>query len=80
MYIYKGYIPEFLNRRSRILEVTLGFFCSLIYIAFGAVLFIYITKNVYIPPFHSFTSLIANTKYSVVSLKGSTGAMTFKVF
>ncbi|KAM0730571.1 Glutamate receptor ionotropic, kainate 4 [Formica fusca] len=74
----QGYIPEFLNRRSRILEVTLGFFCSLIYIAFGAVLFIYITKNVYIPPFHSFTSLIANTKYSVVSLKGSTGAMAFK--
>ncbi|GAB1860042.1 Probable glutamate receptor [Camponotus japonicus] len=80
--IYKdgllGYIPEFLNGRSKILEVSLGLFCSLIYIAFGAVLFIYMARNVYVPPFDSFTSLIANTKYSVVSLKGSTGAMMFK--
>ncbi|XP_029178220.1 LOW QUALITY PROTEIN: uncharacterized protein LOC114946004 [Nylanderia fulva] len=45
---------------------------------FGAVLFIYIKKNVYVPPFNSFTSLLTNTKYSVISLKSSTGAMTFK--
>ncbi|XP_072759176.1 uncharacterized protein [Anoplolepis gracilipes] len=74
----QSYIPEFLSRKSRILEVSLSFFCFLTYTAFSAVLFIYVTKNVYVPPFHSVSSLIANTKYSIISLKGSTGAMMFK--
>lgn len=72
------YMPH-LNGKSRILEVSLGLFCSIIYISFGAVLFIYITKSVFVPPFDSFESLVANTKYNVISLKGSTGAIAFKV-
>lgn len=72
------YIPH-LNGKSRILEVSLGLFCSIIYMSFGAVLFIYITKSVFVPPFDSIESLVTNTKYNIISQKGSTGAIAFKV-
>ncbi|XP_011633414.1 uncharacterized protein LOC105424724 [Pogonomyrmex barbatus] len=61
------------------LEVSLGLFCSIIYMSFSAVLFIYITKSIFIPPFDSFESLVTKTKYNVISLKGSTGSIAFKV-
>lgn len=79
MIIPIGYIPQYLRGKSRILEVSLGLFCSIIHMSFGALLFIYVTKLIFVPPFDSFESLVANTKYSVVSLKGSTGAIGFKV-
>ncbi|XP_067210340.1 uncharacterized protein [Linepithema humile] len=49
------------------------------YMAFGAVLFIYITKSISIPPFDSFESLVTNTKYNVITMKGSSGEIGFKV-
>ncbi|XP_071625820.1 uncharacterized protein [Temnothorax longispinosus] len=74
----QGYTPKHL-KKSRILEVSLGFFCSIIYMSFSALLFIYVTKSIFVPPFDSFESLVANTKYSVISLKGSTGDIGFKI-
>jgi len=46
--------------------------------AFGALLFTYITKSVYIPPFDSLESLV-NTHYDIATLKNSVGDILFKV-
>ncbi|XP_018313471.1 glutamate receptor ionotropic, kainate 5-like [Mycetomoellerius zeteki] len=74
-----GYIPEYLNGKSRILEVSLGLFCSMICTSFGAVLFIFLSKSGFVPPFDKFESLVYNTKFSVVTLKDSIGEILFKI-
>lgn len=74
-----GYIPEIFDGRSRILEISLGLFCSILSIAFGALLFIYMTKRLFIPPFNDLGSLLTNTKYNIVSLKGSIVDIAVKV-
>ncbi|XP_077273113.1 uncharacterized protein LOC143903421 [Temnothorax americanus] len=72
-------IPHVLVRRSRILEVSLGFFCSILSMAFGALLFIYIAKRINVmPPFNNLESMLTDTSYDVVILKGSIGDITFK--
>ncbi|XP_072759610.1 glutamate receptor ionotropic, NMDA 2A-like [Anoplolepis gracilipes] len=74
----QSYIPEILNGRSKILEISLGLFCSIIYMAFSAVLFIYMTKSVIIPPFDGLYSMVTHSEYNVVSLNGSIGHIAFK--
>ncbi|KYM99095.1 putative glutamate receptor [Cyphomyrmex costatus] len=75
----QGYIPQYLDGKSRMLEVSLGLFCSVICMSFGAVLFIHLSKSVFVPPFDSFTTLVTNTKYNVIGLKGSTAEAMFKI-
>ncbi|XP_018351090.1 PREDICTED: glutamate receptor ionotropic, kainate 5-like [Trachymyrmex septentrionalis] len=75
----QGYIPEYLNGKSRILEVSLGLFCSMICTSFGAVLFMFLSKSGFVPPFDKFESLVYNTKFSVLTLKDSIGETLFKV-
>ncbi|XP_011871255.1 PREDICTED: uncharacterized protein LOC105563891 isoform X3 [Vollenhovia emeryi] len=73
-------IPNVLVGRSRILEISLGLFCSILYMAFGALLFVYMTKNIsFLPPFNDLDSLRTKTSYKVVSLKGSIGEVVFTV-
>ncbi|XP_011704825.1 PREDICTED: uncharacterized protein LOC105460076, partial [Wasmannia auropunctata] len=57
----QGYIPQNLYGKSRILEVSLGLFCSVICMSFGAVLFTYIMKNIFVPPFNNLKSLLTDT-------------------
>lgn len=47
--------------------------------SFGALLFIYITKRINIPPFNNLDSMITDTTYTVVTLKGSIADIAFKV-
>lgn len=47
--------------------------------AFGALLFIYITKRINILPFNDIDSLLTDTSYNIVTLKGSIGDIAFKV-
>jgi len=48
--------------------------------SFGALLFIYITKRINIlPPFDSLISMLTDTTYNVVSLKGSIADIALKV-
>ncbi|XP_018364598.1 PREDICTED: glutamate receptor ionotropic, kainate 5-like [Trachymyrmex cornetzi] len=75
----QGYIPQYLDGKSRILEVSLGLFCSTIYMSFGAVLFIHLSKIVFVPPFDNFTTLVTNTKYNIIGLKDSTAEAIFKI-
>ncbi|XP_071625818.1 glutamate receptor 2-like [Temnothorax longispinosus] len=73
-------IPNVLVGRSRILEVSLGLFCSILSMAFGALLFIYITKRInVIPPFNNLESLLTDTSYDVVTLEGSIADIMFKL-
>ncbi|XP_011871254.1 PREDICTED: uncharacterized protein LOC105563891 isoform X2 [Vollenhovia emeryi] len=73
-------IPNVLVGRSRILEISLGLFCSILYMAFGALLFVYMTKNIsFLPPFNDLDSLRTKTSYKVVSLKGSIGEVVFTI-
>ncbi|XP_012535449.1 uncharacterized protein LOC105836157 [Monomorium pharaonis] len=76
----QSYIPNVLNGRSRIIETSLGLFCSILYMSFGALLFICIARRIHImPPFNNLNSLISDTTYDVVVLKGSTGDIALKV-
>ncbi|XP_029174511.1 uncharacterized protein LOC114943097 [Nylanderia fulva] len=75
----QSYVPEILYGRSKILEISLGLFCSILYMAFGAVLFIYMTKNIIIPPFDNLQSLVTHTRYKVITLKGSVADIAFKI-
>ncbi|XP_024876476.1 uncharacterized protein LOC112457563 isoform X1 [Temnothorax curvispinosus] len=76
----QSYIPDVLVGRSRIYEVSLGLFCSILSMAFGALLFLYIAKRInVIPPFNNLESLLTDTSYDVVILKGSIGDIAFKV-
>ncbi|KAL6262696.1 hypothetical protein P5V15_005489 [Pogonomyrmex californicus] len=75
----QSHIPDILVGRPKILELSLGFFCSVLYMAFGAVLFIFITKRVnVIPPFHNLDSLRTDTTYNIVILKNSLGNIAFE--
>lgn len=78
-YVIIGYIPEVLDGRSKILEISLGLFCSILYMAFSALLFIYMTKSIIIPPFDNLPSLVTQTTYNVISLEGSMADIAFKV-
>ncbi|XP_018399298.1 PREDICTED: uncharacterized protein LOC108777015 [Cyphomyrmex costatus] len=76
----QNHIPDILLGRSRIIETLLGLFCSILYMSFGALLFVYIAKRVnIIAPFKDLDSLMTNTEYKIVSLKGSTADIAFKV-
>ncbi|XP_039307520.1 uncharacterized protein LOC120358214 [Solenopsis invicta] len=44
---------------------------------FGIFLFVHISKSIFVPPFDSFSSLVANTKYDVITLKNTTPATIF---
>jgi len=48
--------------------------------SFSAVLFIHITKSVFVPPFNNVDSLITDTTYNIVSLKDTLEAYVFKVY
>ncbi|KYN22206.1 PREDICTED: uncharacterized protein LOC108759295 [Trachymyrmex cornetzi] len=73
-------IPNILVGRSRIIELSLALFCSILYMSFGALLYVYITKRItIIAPFDDLNSLLTNTKYKIVSLEGSTADIAFKV-
>ncbi|XP_024889039.1 uncharacterized protein LOC112465632 [Temnothorax curvispinosus] len=73
-------IPDVLVGRSRILEASLGLFCSILSMAFGALLYIYIAKRInVIPPFNNLESLLTDTSYDVVTLKGTTGNIALQV-
>ncbi|XP_071625817.1 uncharacterized protein [Temnothorax longispinosus] len=73
-------IPDVLVGRSRILEASLGLFCSILSMAFGALLYIYIAKRInVIPPFNNLESLLTDTSYDVVTLKGTTGDIALQV-
>ncbi|KAG5307518.1 GLRK protein, partial [Acromyrmex insinuator] len=75
----QGYIPHYLDGKSRILEVSLGLFCSIIYMSFGAVLFIHLSKSIFVPPFDSFSTLVTNTKYNIIGLKDTIAEGIFKI-
>ncbi|KYN33174.1 putative glutamate receptor [Trachymyrmex septentrionalis] len=73
-------IPNILVGRSRIIELSLALFCSILYMSFGALLYVYITKRInIIAPFDDLNSLLTNTEYKIVSLEGSTADIAFKI-
>ncbi|XP_012535461.2 uncharacterized protein LOC105836163 [Monomorium pharaonis] len=75
----QGSIPNILNGRSKIVEIVLGLFCSILYMAFGALLFVFIAKKVSnIPPFDNLDTLLTDTSYKVIVLNGSIGDIAFK--
>ncbi|KAK2588124.1 hypothetical protein KPH14_004177 [Odynerus spinipes] len=67
----QGCIPDEFNGKSRILEVTLGLFTSIIHIGLSALIFNYMTNEVYIFPFEDIKSLIKYTTYDVITVNGS---------
>ncbi|KYM88788.1 hypothetical protein ALC53_02553 [Atta colombica] len=81
LYIHPEMIhdDEWIISMERILEVSLGLFCSMICTSFGAVLFMFLSKSGFVPPFDKFESLVYNTKFNVVTLKDSIGETLFKV-
>ncbi|XP_011699549.1 PREDICTED: uncharacterized protein LOC105456887, partial [Wasmannia auropunctata] len=75
----QSYIPDNLIGRSRIIEVSMGLFCSVLSMSFGAVLFFYITNRInIIPPFDNLESMLTDSTYKVVCLKGSLGHIAIK--
>ncbi|XP_039315002.1 uncharacterized protein LOC120359818 [Solenopsis invicta] len=73
------HVPRILIGRSKIVDISVGFFCSIIYIAFGALLFVYMFQKINIPPFKNLETLLSETTYSVVNLKDSLTDVAFKV-
>jgi hypothetical protein len=73
-----GILSEYFDGSLRIVEISSSLFSIIINMAFGALLFIYITKNAYIPPFDSLESLV-DTDYDITTMKNSIGDVTFKV-
>ncbi|EZA52820.1 hypothetical protein X777_08132 [Ooceraea biroi] len=69
-------IPDYFGR-SKMLEVSSGLFSYVMYTAYSALLFTYITRRVSIPPFDSLDSLTTKTNYKIVTLKGSVGDIAF---
>jgi len=62
------------------IEISLGLFCSILSMSFGALLFIYITKRINnLPPFDSLFSMLTDTTYNVVCLKDSIADIAFQV-
>ncbi|XP_011699544.1 PREDICTED: uncharacterized protein LOC105456881 [Wasmannia auropunctata] len=75
----QNYIPDNLIGRSRLIEVSLSLFCSILSISFGALLFLCIAKRYnIIPPFDSLDSMLTDSTYNVVCLKGSLGHIAIK--
>lgn len=72
-------IPEFISGRAKILKVSMSFFSYIIYAAFSAVLFTYMTRTVFIPPFDSLDSLATDTDYNILTMKGSLGDIALQV-
>lgn len=72
-------MPDILKGRSKILEASLGLFCSVLSMSYGALLFIYMSKRDFTPPFNNVESFIMNTKYNIITLNGTMGDMLFKV-
>ncbi|XP_070155501.1 glutamate receptor 2-like [Polyergus mexicanus] len=79
MFCNQSYIPDVLHGRSKILEISLSLFCSILYMSFSALLFIYMTKSIIVMPFNNLPSLVTQTAYSVVTLEGSIADIAFKV-
>jgi len=73
-----GITSEYFDGSLRILEISSSLFSIILNMAFGALLFTYITKNVYISPFNNLESFI-KTHYHVVTLKNSVGDIAFQV-
>ncbi|KAH0949367.1 hypothetical protein HN011_000739 [Eciton burchellii] len=71
-------LSEYFDGSLRIVEISSSLFSIIINMAFGALLFIYITKNAYIPPFDSLESLV-DTDYDIATMKNSIGDVTFKI-
>ncbi|XP_011069007.1 PREDICTED: glutamate receptor ionotropic, kainate 5-like [Acromyrmex echinatior] len=47
--------------------------------SFGAVLFIHLSKSIFVPPFDSFSTLVTNTKYNIIGLKDTIAEGIFKI-
>ncbi|KAL2737687.1 GRIA1 protein [Vespula squamosa] len=73
----QGCIPKEFEGRSRILELSLALFSSLIHIAFSALIFTYMTHKVYIKPFENLEYLKNHTNYKIVTVNGSIPYLAF---
>ncbi|XP_047366457.1 uncharacterized protein LOC124955696 [Vespa velutina] len=73
----QGCIPKEFEGRSRILELSLGLFSSLIHIAFSALIFTYMTHKIYVKPFKDLDHLRNHTNYKIVTLNGSIPYLAF---
>ncbi|KAL2743713.1 glutamate receptor U1-like [Vespula maculifrons] len=73
----QGCIPKEFEGRSRIIELSLALFSSLIHIAFSALIFTYMTHKVYIKPFENLEYLKNHTNFKIVTLNGSIPYLSF---
>ncbi|XP_015181180.1 PREDICTED: uncharacterized protein LOC107068873 [Polistes dominula] len=76
----QGCIPEEFEGRSRIIELSLSLFCTIMHIAFSVLVFAYMTtKIVDLPTFNDLISLKNKTNYNVVIVNGSVPYIAFKI-
>ncbi|XP_053985412.1 probable glutamate receptor [Hylaeus volcanicus] len=76
----QNYLPSSLSKSLRIVEFCLGLFSCLLRIAFGALLIVYLTQTNNTPPFHDLKSLLDDSSYNILCLKGSMNSAAFKLF
>ncbi|KAI4492291.1 hypothetical protein M0802_009872 [Mischocyttarus mexicanus] len=76
----QGCIPDEFKGRSRIIELSLSLFCTIIHIAFSVLVFNYMTTKIAeVPSFNDLESLKNTTNYSVVIVNGSVPYLAFKL-
>ncbi|XP_076163548.1 putative glutamate receptor isoform X2 [Ptiloglossa arizonensis] len=67
----QSYLPSGLSKSSKIVELWLGLFSCLMRTAFGALLISYMTQTITTPPFRDLESLLDQTSYTILTLRGS---------
>ncbi|XP_014602644.1 PREDICTED: uncharacterized protein LOC106786114 [Polistes canadensis] len=76
----QGCIPEEFEGRSRIIELSLSMFCTIMHIAFSVLIFAYMTmKIIDLPTFDDLVSLKNETNYNIVIVNGSVPYISFKI-
>lgn len=76
---FAGYLPSGLSKSSKIVELWLGLFSCLMRTAFGALLISYMTQTITTPPFRDLESLLDQTSYTILTLRGSLPNAILKV-
>ncbi|KAG7200754.1 hypothetical protein KM043_001300 [Ampulex compressa] len=72
-------IPDEISEKSRTLVVSLGFFSSVINMAFCGLLFGYMAQVIFVTPFNDMTTLLDKTSYKIVVVRGTIPFLAFKV-
>ncbi|XP_053985411.1 uncharacterized protein LOC128879883 [Hylaeus volcanicus] len=79
MFCDQSHRPNHITKSSRTVELWLGVFCRLVKTTFDALLIGYMAQIIIVPPFDDMKSLLEDTSYDILTVKGSFQQMYFQV-